>query len=95
MSGMTHSEAEELIVQSAKAIGIKDKMSAAYREELINEASGHPYVIKLMLGEVARGSGTHRPERIMAAQGEALIALFERSYNRLSACRSTRVPHIV
>ena len=84
VSGMTHSEAEELIIQSAKAVGIKDKISAAYREELINESSGHPYVIKLMLGEVARGSVTHRPERIMAAQGEALIALFERSYNRLS-----------
>ena len=82
--GMTHSEAEELIMQSAKAVGIKDRISAAYREELINESNGHPYVIKLMLGEVARGSGTHSPERIMAAQGEALTALFERSYNKLS-----------
>ena len=84
VSGMTHSEAEELIMQSAKAVGIEERISATYREELINESNGHPYVIKLMLGEVARGNGTHRPERIMAAQGEALTALFERSYNKLS-----------
>ena len=81
---MAQSEAEELIIQTARAVGVDHIIDSQYREELIRESSGHPYVIKLMIGEVARGSSRMRPERIMAAQGEALIALFERSYNRLS-----------
>ena len=81
---MAQTEAEELIVQTAKAVGVNHLINSEYREELIRESSGHPYVIKLMIGEVARGSSRVHPERIMAAQGEALVALFERSYNRLS-----------
>ena len=84
VQGMTDSEAEELIKQTAKAAGIKDFVSEEYRDDLISESNGHPYVIKLLLGEIARERGTRRPERILADQGEALVALFERSYGRLS-----------
>ena len=80
---MTHSEAEELIDRTSDSLGIKTRMNQDYAERIIDESSGHPYIIKLLLGEVAR-SGATRPERIMAAQDEALVALFERSYNRLS-----------
>ena len=82
--GMTHSEAEELIIQTAESIGIRGNLSANYIDELIDEANGHPYIIKLLLGEVARRPSSAHPERIMAAQNEALVALFERSYNMLS-----------
>ena len=51
---------------------------------MIEESSGHPYIIKLLLGEIAREPSSTRPKRIMAAQDEALVALFERSYNLLS-----------
>ena len=84
VKGMTHSEAEELIFQTAKAISVRGKLSTKYIEELIEESSGHPYIIKLLLGEVARGPTSTRPKRIMAAQDQALVALFERSYNMLS-----------
>ena len=82
--GMAESEAERLIVQTAQAVGVSELIDTHYKEELIREANGHPYVIKLMIGEVARGSARVHPERIMAAQGEALVALFERSYSKLS-----------
>ena len=81
--GMTHSEAEELIVRTSDSLGIREIIAGAYAETIIEESNGHPYIIKLMLGEVARSTAT-RPERIMAGQGEALVALFERSYNKLS-----------
>ena len=81
---MVQSEAEELITQTAKAVRVSHLINSDYREELIRESGGHPYVIKLMIGEVARGSSRVHPERILAAQGEALVALFERSYSRLS-----------
>ncbi len=81
--GMTLSEAEELIAWTSDSLGITEKIAGKYTETIIEESDGHPYIIKLMLGEVAR-STTTRPERIMAGQGEALVALFERSYNRLT-----------
>ena len=81
--GMTHSEAEELIARTSDALGITKTISGAYTQEIIEESGGHPYIIKLMLGEMAR-SDEKRPKRIMAGQSEALVALFERSYNRLS-----------
>ena len=81
--GMTHSEAEELIARTCDSLGIVEKIAGEYTETIIEESDGHPYIIKLMLGEVAR-STTTRPERIMAGQDEALVALFERSYNKLS-----------
>ena len=82
--GMNYSEAEELINWTAKAVGVSDVITPEYQEELISESYGHPYVIKLMIGEIARGSARIQPERIMAAQDEVLVALFERSYSKLS-----------
>ena len=83
VQGMTYSEAEELIDRTSDSLRIKASLSQEYTDRIIEESNGHPYIIKLMLGEVAR-SGASRPERIMAGQDEALIALFERSYNRLA-----------
>ena len=83
VQGMTHSEAEELIDRTSDSLGIKSRIDQEYLDGIIEESNGHPYIIKLMLGEVARSGATH-PERIMAGQEEALVALFERSYNRLS-----------
>ncbi len=84
VSGMTPPEAEELIGQTVASLGIKGAITDTYIEELINESNGHPYIIKIMLGEVASGARMAHPERIMAGHDEALVALFERSYNRLS-----------
>ncbi|MYB62815.1 MAG: ATP-binding protein [Gemmatimonadetes bacterium] len=84
VSGMTRSEAEKLVTQTAKEAEVEAKLSKGYREELISQSNGHPYVIKLMIGELVRGSSQGRPERIMAAQEEVLLSLFDRSYERLS-----------
>ncbi len=82
--GMSDTEAGELIDQAASAAHVKHLITDEYRDELIAESNGHPYVIKLLIGELSRGGGLKKPERILASQGEVLTALFERSYNRLS-----------
>ena len=84
VQGMTYSEAKTLIVQTATILTVNSMMTDSYIENLINESNGHPYIIKLMLGEIKSGTVLKKPERIMAGHGEALTALFERSYNRLS-----------
>ena len=68
---MAQSEAEELITQTAKAVGVNHLINSEYREELVRESNGHPYVIKLMIGEVARGSSRVHPERDNGCSGRS------------------------
>ena len=78
--GMTDDEAEELIVKTAATLGIVHKIES---QSIIQESNGHPYIIKLLLGELAKGN-RGKPDRIIASQEQALASLFERSYGRLS-----------
>lgn len=82
--GMTEEESRSLIVQTAAQLGVSQLMTEDYVEKLIDESGGHPYVMKVMIGEVARDGVAKRPRMAIAAKGEVLNALFERSYNRLS-----------
>jgi hypothetical protein len=54
------------------------------KEELIDESDGHPYVIKILLGQVATERRAVKPERIVAGADQLLTALFERTYEALS-----------
>ena len=84
VSGMNEVESRELISSSAGPLRIRSLLSEDYVNQVIRESRGHPYVIKLILGEVARARRTGKVERIMATQDRILDALFERSYGRLS-----------
>lgn len=82
--GMTDEEALRLIDQEAARLGIPDLLGADYKDELIKESDGHPYVIKILLGRVATERRAVKPERIVAGADQLLTALFERTYEALS-----------
>ena len=84
VSGMNEEEADELITSTSIRLGINPLITAAYRRELYQEANGHPYIIKVLLGEVAKNRKVDRVERIVAGKEEMLDALFERTYANLS-----------
>lgn len=84
VSGMTEEEADELIDSTARQLGIRELLTTAYRRELYQEADGHPYIIKVLLGEVAKARKLVKVERIVAGKDEMLDALFERTYAALS-----------
>ena len=84
IGGMTDEEACELIDRHAVRLGVGALVTEEYRRELIEESSGHPYVIKILLGDVAREGTRVKPRRVMASSGELLRALFERTYISLS-----------
>ena len=50
---------------------------------MYEEADGHPYIIKVLRGEVAKSRELKKVERIVAGKDEILNALFERTYARL------------
>jgi hypothetical protein len=84
VSGMNEDEAASLVDSVVGGLGIADLMTPAYRDDVYQESDGHPYVIKILLGEVARLRKAVKPERIVASQDQILAALFERTYALLS-----------
>ena len=84
VAGMSEEEAGALIDAVSGSLRISHLMTDEYRDQVYRESDGHPYVIKILLGEVARLGRTVKPERIVAGQDQILGALFERSFALLS-----------
>jgi hypothetical protein len=84
VQGMTEGECIELINQFAKDLNIVSLLNEDYIKELIEESDGHPYIIKILLGEVARNKKAGKIKRVVAEQEKILDALFKRTFNTLS-----------
>lgn len=82
--GMTDSECETLIRQTAQRIGVSVTLDQDFVASLIEESEGHPYVIKVLLGEVARDPKIRKIARVMASRDDILEALFERTFDAIS-----------
>lgn len=82
--GMEDSEAKALIDLTARSIGISSMLTGPRIGEIIQESGGHPYVIKIMLGEMASRGAYVQPERVVVEDERLLDALFERTYAKLS-----------
>lgn len=91
VDGMTDGEAQELIDATARDLGISTLLKQTYRRQLLTESEGHPYVIKILLGEVAKSGVPSKPQRIMAGEEQILDALFERTYNETLSPQAQRV----
>ena len=83
--GMNDEECRALIDSAAGLLHLQATLTDSCISDVIRESRGHPYVIKLILGALAKDPTRKNVERIMAPQDEVLDALFERSYSRLSA----------
>ena len=84
--GMTEDESRVLIENTAAYLEITSLLTLEYTEQLITESEGHPYVIKMLLGEVAHDGRIGHIPRIVASRDEILTALFERTYASLTPC---------
>ena len=82
--GMSELECNHLVDSVAARLGIRDLLTLDYCRELVHESEGHPYVVKILLGEVAKAGKLRKVERIVADADEILMALFERTYATLS-----------
>lgn len=82
--GMNELECKELIDNVASKFKITNLLTPAYIDDLINESEGHPYIIKILLGEVAKSNKLSKIQRIVADNDQILSALFRRTFNTLS-----------
>lgn len=84
--GMTEDQAEDLIAKTASRRGITGILNANNVADLVKFSNGHPYVIKILLGEVAETRRFSSPRQVIARSDEILTALFERTFRALSLC---------
>jgi len=84
--GMNREESITLINQVSAQLGIARHLTASYIEDLIDQSEGHPYVIKILLGEVAKTGAAGNIQKLVAGSDEILTALFERTYASLTPC---------
>ncbi len=84
--GMEEKEARLLINQTASSLGISELLGDNYISELVEQSEGHPYVIKILLGEVAKAGRAASIPRMVAGTEDILTALFERTFGALSPC---------
>ena len=84
IGGMTDTQATSLVDQHAARLNVEALLDSDYKKKLIRETDGHPYVIKILLGEVAKKHRAVTPKRIVADADDLLNALFERTYGALS-----------
>jgi tetratricopeptide (TPR) repeat protein len=82
VKGMTEPEMNELIQSHAQRLGVAG-LSGSLKADIYHESEGHPYVAKILLGEIARRGGRPRVDRILANRDDILNALFERTYSSL------------
>lgn len=85
VGGMTKDEFDALALQTAEALSVRQLITQGYLEELYRETGGHPYVVKISLGELAISGKRTSVSRIMTSKDAILDALFERSYDFLPA----------
>ena len=84
VNGMSDSECKLLIDRTVQDFQIGLLMSSVYVQELIEKSFGHPYVIRILLGEVAKTKKPGKIDKIIASVDTILNALFERTFDNLS-----------
>lgn len=84
--GMTEKETEELIRLTATHLNVEKDITEKLINEIYNVSAGHPYIIKIMLGELSKTNMKGSLPKIIAGSDEVLTALFERTYSALNPC---------
>jgi hypothetical protein len=86
VKGMEDGEARDLVARTASALGIDTILDRNRIDEIVHTAEGHPYVMKILLGELARTGRFANVAKLIAGNEELLTALFERTYASLAPC---------
>ena len=84
VGGMARDEYHLLVEEVATRLSIKNLLDAEYVEKLYDESAGHPYITKVLLGEVAAAGHKVSFRPVVATKTAVLDALFDRSFAALS-----------
>ena len=82
VDGMSESEFGKLISQEAISLHLDRRLPVQRVRELYGTSDGHPYVAKIILGEIKRGKYS-KARRILQSRDDVLGPLFERTVDYL------------
>ena len=82
--GMNRSEFHELVTEVLARLSMSGLLGASQEADLFSESGGHPYIAKLLLGEVVSSGQSASLKRVTASSDGMLDALFDRSFEGLS-----------
>jgi hypothetical protein len=84
VGGMESDEATALLKQEAEALQIGRILTDAMVEEVFEYTDGHPYAMRVLLGETAKEERRIPLKSLVPRRMDLLSVVFERSFNRLS-----------
>ena len=84
VGGMDSDEAASLALNLASSMSLERSPSQAELDEIYDESGGHPYVIRMMMGDFATTGKVRKIATLARTKEELLDALFERTFSQLS-----------
>jgi hypothetical protein len=84
VEGMAYNEAVQLLKQESRLLGINSIIDNNYIDEIYEFTGGHPYVMRVLLGESAKERCKIPIKSFVPQQSDLLNVVFERSFNKLS-----------
>jgi len=84
LTGMHQNECRRLIDETANKLGIQGLLTEDSKNRIYDESEGHPYIVKILLGEIKKTGKFQKPEHIISQKVDILDSLFERTYSSLS-----------
>jgi hypothetical protein len=81
---MTRDEAAELMHVVAASLSIEALLTPDVEARLYEYSEGHPYVIRVVLGEMAKEGRYVAPTTLLPRRFDIIESVFERSFNRLT-----------
>ncbi|MBM3470232.1 MAG: hypothetical protein FJX73_05505 [Armatimonadetes bacterium] len=82
--GMEPAEARSLLASVGRELGIEGLLNDDAVESIYRYTDGHPYVMRLVLGEMAKERRYVPPKDLLPRRIDIVNAVFERSFNKLS-----------
>ncbi|TNC16620.1 hypothetical protein FHE66_14690 [Georgenia sp. 311] len=83
VEGMTKPEFHQLVVETTAKLSVQQLVDESYEEQLYDDSGAHPYITKVLLGEVAREGRRVSLKHVVATREALLDALFDRSFAAL------------
>ena len=84
VKGMEKAEALEMLTAGARDLGIEPLVTSAVAESIYEFTKGHAYVMRVVLGEIAKERRYVPPSQIMSSRVDIVNAIFERSFSKLT-----------
>lgn len=84
VGGMELLEAQRLLKQEARVLNVETIITDDVIEDIHEYTDGHAYVMRVLLGEIAKDGRWVPLKSLVPRRGDLLNAVFERSFNRLT-----------